>query len=60
MNPKLFKEINQLLARLIYAPDTSEAMREAAKDARRSLHRLFGKNNELVRRRIMWTATKPG
>lgn len=52
MNPKLFKQINELLARLIYAPDTTKAMREAAKDARRSLHRLFGKDSKLVLRRI--------
>lgn len=39
MSQKLFREINQFLARLIYASDTPEAMRKAAKDARRSLFR---------------------
>jgi hypothetical protein len=39
MTPKLFRQINEFLARLIYAPDTSEAMREAAKEARQALFR---------------------
>ena len=60
MTPQLFKQINQLLARLIYAQGTSEAMRNAAKDARQSLHRLFGTNNNPVRLHKMQTAhTKP-
>jgi hypothetical protein len=42
MSRKLFRQINEFLASLIYGPDTTPAMREAAKDARRSLHRLFG------------------
>jgi hypothetical protein len=40
MTPEEFKKINEFLARMIYASDTSESMREAAKDARRSLFRL--------------------
>lgn len=48
MTPKLFRQINQFLARLIYSPDTSEKMRAAAKDARQSLHRLFGTNNKPI------------
>lgn len=39
MNLKLFKRINQFLAELIYAPDTSDAVKKAAKDARRALFR---------------------
>ena len=42
MTPKLFKQINEFLARLIYAADTSAAMSTAAKAARKDLHRLFG------------------
>lgn len=57
MNSRIFKQINELLARIIYAPDTSEAMRDAAKDARRSLHRLFGRGNNTVRRKVMQAVT---
>jgi hypothetical protein len=37
MTRKEFEKMNRLLAGLIYASGTSEAMRTAAKDARRSL-----------------------
>ena len=37
MTPEFFRECNELLARFIYAPSSTEAMREAAKAARRSL-----------------------
>ncbi len=42
---KQFKAINQLLARLIYAKDSSDGMRQAAKEARKDLHLLFGPDN---------------
>ncbi len=45
MTPNQFKRFNEYLARLIYAPDTTEAMRKAAKDARKELHRLYGANS---------------
>lgn len=56
MNPKLFKQINEFLARQMYAPDTSEAMRKSARDARNDLFRLFGTNNNPVRLHKMQTA----
>ena len=59
MSPKLFKRINEFLARLIYTPSTPEAMRQAAKDARQSLHRLYG-TNKCKRLQIVQTLqTKP-
>lgn len=39
ITPKEFRQMNQLLARLIYDPDTSDAMRQAAKRARQALFR---------------------
>jgi len=56
MTLKLFRQINQYLARLIYAPGTSEAMRAAAKNARQSLHRLYGTVNNSVRLHNVQTA----
>lgn len=56
MTPKLFKEINELLARLIYNPDTPEPLRKAAKDTRQPLHRLYGTNNKPARLHKMRTA----
>ena len=46
MTPQLFREMNELLARLIHAPDTSEAMRKAAKKARQALLRHYGIDND--------------
>lgn len=39
ITPKDFRQTNQLLARFIHDPDTSEAMRRAAMNARRALFR---------------------
>jgi hypothetical protein len=50
MTAEEFKQLNEFLARLIYDPNTPDKMKEAAKDARRSLHRLFGTNDNPVRR----------
>jgi hypothetical protein len=56
MTQKLFKEINESLGRLIYSPDTPEAMRKAAKDARQSLHRLHGTDKNPARLHNVQTA----
>jgi uncharacterized protein (UPF0147 family) len=49
LTPKHFRQTNQLLARLIHDPDTPEAMRQAAKNARRSLFRYqYGAGTRLA------------
>ncbi len=60
MTPELFKKINRLLARLIYAKDTPEPMREAAKDARRALFRfVYGNKPQPGQLHILQKVPKP-
>jgi hypothetical protein len=42
ITPKDFRLTNQLLSRLIHDPETPDAMRQAAKNARKALFRYRG------------------